>query len=102
MAQFAVQMMNFEPSSVGDASVIDETGIQGGYDFTVTYNLPQALRQPQAPSGETPMSAEAPEPTGILSFFDALKQQLGLKLEKQNRPVPMLVIDHVERTPTEN
>jgi hypothetical protein len=29
-------------------------------------------------------------------------RQLGLKLEKQKRPVPVLVIDHINEKPTEN
>jgi uncharacterized protein (TIGR03435 family) len=32
----------------------------------------------------------------------ALEKQLGLKLELQKRPMPVLVIDHVEQKPTEN
>jgi uncharacterized protein (TIGR03435 family) len=35
------------------------------------------------------------------SIFDALKQQLGLKLEAQKGPVDYFVIDHVEK-PAEN
>jgi uncharacterized protein (TIGR03435 family) len=34
--------------------------------------------------------------------FDAVSKQLGLKLEKQRRPMPVLVIDHIEERPTEN
>jgi uncharacterized protein (TIGR03435 family) len=42
------------------------------------------------------------EPNGALSVFDAVTKQLGLKLEKTTRPYPVLVIDHIEETPTEN
>jgi len=42
------------------------------------------------------------DPTGGLSFFDAIEKQLGLKLEKQKRPMPIIVIDHIEQTPIEN
>ena len=42
------------------------------------------------------------DPNGALSLFDAVSKQLGLKLEKQTRPVPVLVIDHIEEKPTEN
>jgi len=31
-----------------------------------------------------------------------VKQQLGIKLEKQRRPEPGLVIDHIEQKPTDN
>jgi uncharacterized protein (TIGR03435 family) len=44
----------------------------------------------------------ASDPNGALSFFDAVNKQLGLKLEKQKRPLPVLVIDHVDEKPTEN
>ncbi len=47
-------------------------------------------------------SGTASEPNGALSFFDAVNKQLGLKLEKEKRPVPVLVIDHIEEKPTEN
>jgi uncharacterized protein (TIGR03435 family) len=35
-------------------------------------------------------------------LFTAVQEQLGLKLESQKVPVDYLVIDHLERTPTEN
>jgi uncharacterized protein (TIGR03435 family) len=37
-----------------------------------------------------------------VSLFEAVDKQLGLKLVEQKRPVPVLVIDHIEQTPTEN
>ena len=45
---------------------------------------------------------EASLPSGALSLFDALTKQLGLKLEMQKRPTPVLVIDHVDQKPTDN
>jgi uncharacterized protein (TIGR03435 family) len=42
------------------------------------------------------------DPNGAISLFDAVNKQLGLKLEMQKRPVPVLVIDHVEEKPTDN
>jgi uncharacterized protein (TIGR03435 family) len=54
---------------------------------------------PPQPSGD---ANAAPDPSGALSLFDAVYKQLGLKLEKQKRPVPVLVIDHIEEKPTDN
>jgi uncharacterized protein (TIGR03435 family) len=34
--------------------------------------------------------------------FNALRDQLGLKLESQKAPREMLVIDHADKIPTEN
>ena len=39
---------------------------------------------------------------GAVFFEDALNKQLGIKLEMQKRPMPVLVIDHVEEKPTDN
>jgi uncharacterized protein (TIGR03435 family) len=64
--------------------VVDKTGIEGAYDFTLRY----------APDGAT----DSPLP----SLFTALQEQFGLKLVPQNVPVEMLVINHVDRVPTEN
>jgi uncharacterized protein (TIGR03435 family) len=40
-------------------------------------------------------------PNGAISLFDAVRNQLGVKLEKERRPVPVLVIDHIEEQPPE-
>jgi uncharacterized protein (TIGR03435 family) len=45
---------------------------------------------------------EASVPSGAVSLFDAVTRQLGLKLEMQKRPTPVLVIDHIEQKPTDN
>jgi len=42
------------------------------------------------------------DPNGAVSLFDAINKQLGLKLEAQKRPVPVLVIDHIEEKPKDN
>jgi uncharacterized protein (TIGR03435 family) len=64
--------------------VVDKTGIEGAYDFSLRY----------APDGAT----DSPLP----SLFTAIQEQFGLKLVPEKVPVEMLVIDHVDRAPTEN
>jgi uncharacterized protein (TIGR03435 family) len=54
------------------------------------------------PGASATAASTATDPIGALSLFDAVSKQLGLKLEKQRRPVPVLVIDHIEEKPTEN
>jgi uncharacterized protein (TIGR03435 family) len=73
--------------------VIDQTGLDKNYDFTLAF-LPEL--PPDFPKENLP--------PGMLdrpSIFDALKEQLGLKLQAQKGPVGFYVIDHVER-PSEN
>jgi uncharacterized protein (TIGR03435 family) len=87
--------------------VTNTTGLTGGYDFTINFSYQFALlgggpgrggAEPAAPSN----TAEAAEPTGAISFADALDEQLGLKLVEDKRPVSVWVIDHVESKPTDN
>jgi uncharacterized protein (TIGR03435 family) len=76
-----------------DRQVIDGTGLTGYYDFTLAF-------MPELPPGFD----KANLPQEFLdrpSTFDALKAQLGLKLEAQKGPVEYYVIDHVEK-PEEN
>jgi len=81
--------------------VIDKTGLEGGWDFTFSFSPIGALNLSRKPS-ENAANGEASDPTDTLSLFEALQRQLGLKLETEKRPIPVLVIDHIERTPTEN
>jgi uncharacterized protein (TIGR03435 family) len=77
-------------------TVVDGTGLKGSYDFTLSFSSADRML-PTA--GDAANSAE---PNGALSLFDAVNRQLGLKLEKTKRPYPVLVIDHIDETPTEN
>jgi len=70
--------------------VMDETGLLGRYDFTI--QLPSVRRATDAAAASDP----AP------SIFTAVEEQLGLKLESATRSFPQLIIDSIEREPTEN
>ena len=63
--------------------IVDKTGIVGDFDITVQYS-----RNPDVSS--------AP------SVFTALQDILGLKLDPAKVPVEILVVDHVEKSPTAN
>lgn len=76
--------------------VQDRTGLTGNYDFTLKYTMiPMSGASSATPDGQ-PVPA-APDPSGGLSLFAAIQQQLGLKLESTKGPVEIIVIDHVER-----
>jgi bla regulator protein BlaR1 len=76
-----------------DRPVVDQTGLTGRFDFSIEF-APES-NAPSTPNADAP--ADLPGP----SFLDALREQLGLKLETSKAPLPILVVDHVER-PSEN
>ncbi len=73
--------------------VIDKTGLKGFYDFKLSFlpELPPDVNKDNLPPG----FLDRPP------IFEALREQLGLKLQPEKGPVPYYVIDHVER-PSEN
>ncbi|HEY4085733.1 MAG TPA: TIGR03435 family protein [Bryobacteraceae bacterium] len=77
--------------------VLDATGLEGGWDFTLSFSKGAQFR-----GGKAPEPGAAPDPNGAISAPEALEKQLGLKLELRKRPVRMLVIDRIEKTPTGN
>jgi uncharacterized protein (TIGR03435 family) len=84
--------------------IYDETGLRGTYDFALTYEPVYACRtctsggpDGASPPPPAPSLDEAPP---VLSV--ALDQQLGLKLEKKQRPVDVIVIDRIDRVPAPN
>ena len=106
MAQFAKLLQEIAPGYIHN-EVVDATGLTGGnWDFTLNFSgdgFQKACRGGDGPSGgAAPGAAAASDPSGGLSLLDALPKQVGLKLEMQKRPFPVLVIDHVEQKPVEN
>jgi uncharacterized protein (TIGR03435 family) len=88
--------------------VVDETGLPDGYDFTlsfspsrssnISYSIPSAPARPaEAANGLT-----ASDPNGAIPLPEAIRRQIGLKLETKKLPAQVLVIDHVDEKPTDN
>jgi len=69
--------------------VVDKTGLDKSYDFTLTF-------APQLPPGVSRDSLP-PELQELPSIFDAVRDQLGLKLEPTRGPVDYYIIDHIDR-----
>jgi uncharacterized protein (TIGR03435 family) len=80
-----------------DQAVTDETGLTASYDIAFIWT-PDPSQMGGRPAPESPQEASAPES----SLFAALEQQLGLKLVPKKVQRDCLVIDHAEKTPTEN
>ncbi len=80
-------------SGAVDRPVVDQTGLTGTYDFTIEWS-------PQASDPLATILRLQPDPDGP-TFLDAVREQLGLKLESTKGPLQVLVIDHVDR-PSDN
>ncbi len=89
-------------SREGYGPVEDATGLTGRYDIGLSWARDPAFsqRSPIA-SASAPPGADIPAPEGP-SLFTALRDSLGLRLERRNVQVQFVVIDHIERIPTEN
>ena len=85
MSQAAMMM-------VGQAGrpVVDRTGLSGNWQFVMTFAQERPLGAPAPPNEQTLPDPNAP------SFFTALQEQLGLKLESTKAPFEVTVIDTAE------
>jgi uncharacterized protein (TIGR03435 family) len=76
------------------APVEDNTGLAGIFQVELKW------KSESSAAGTPDAVGVAGEPG--LSIFTAIKQQLGLILKADKVSVDMIVIDHADRTPTEN
>jgi uncharacterized protein (TIGR03435 family) len=80
-----------------DRPVVDKTGIAGAFDFTLRWS-PDESQFSRLGIFYRPPAEDSSLPPPL---FEAIQEQLGLKLEPVKAPVDALVIDHIER-PTAN
>jgi uncharacterized protein (TIGR03435 family) len=78
--------------------VLDKTGLQGAYDFTLSFSsVNRTNGVPQPKDSES----DAIDPSGAMTLYDAVSRELGLKLVKEKRPMPVLVIDSMQEKPVD-
>ena len=81
--------------------VVDRTGLMGDYDFKLKW--PQQAEPPVETSVHTNAQTGAKQTTvhiGAASLIAAVEEQLGLKLDPQSIPLPVLIIDRAEKPAT--
>jgi uncharacterized protein (TIGR03435 family) len=94
-----------------DKPVVDATGLKGKYEINMYYvtdtDMPpamlRAMAQARANAGLAP-GAQDSTPEVRLSgptLLHALRDQLGLRLESKKGSVDLLVVDHIEKLPTD-
>jgi uncharacterized protein (TIGR03435 family) len=93
----ALARMLANQKEVEGRSVIDRTGLDGKYDYTMHWTPEQSSQTPGGGDNglSQPVGADGPP------LFTALQDQLGLKLRAEKGEVETIVVDHVER-PSEN
>jgi uncharacterized protein (TIGR03435 family) len=95
----------------GGRQVVDMTGLKGNYQVSVDvsfadlrFGMPgggMGAQQSGAAANASPATA-ASDPSGVGSSVNDSVKKLGLKLEPRKAPVEELIIDHAEKTPTED
>jgi uncharacterized protein (TIGR03435 family) len=104
MAQFADLLAAVGGRADIRNHVVDKTGLTDGYDFSLSYTTgSRLLVQEAAAQAAARQAGEATAgPVEGLGIEDAVRKELGVRLEKQPLPLPFLILDHVDQTPTEN
>jgi uncharacterized protein (TIGR03435 family) len=118
MSGFADMLTQF--SQMGDGGgrqVVDMTNLKGNYEVAIDFALADLLqmarangmdipmgagRGPGGPVGGAPSDAASELGGGATSSITQAVSALGLKLEPRKAMVNQLIIDHVEKTATEN
>ena len=123
VAEGGAMRMEFSKMKMGDLAdmlsqfldrpVMDMTGLTGSYQVALDLSMEDLMKVarasgfgammgagpgPRADAGRSPGDAAS---TPGSSLFTAV-QQLGLRLDGRKAPVEMIVVDHLEKTPTEN
>lgn len=86
-----VKMLTDALSSLLGRAVTNDTGLDGPFDFKVQWT----------PDPAAPGEPSHTEDTSGTSIFAAVQEQLGLKLDSKKGPVPVFVVERIEK-PTEN
>jgi uncharacterized protein (TIGR03435 family) len=112
MAGFADMLTQFSQMGGGGAAgpqIVDMTGLKGYYQASIDFSLADLISMmrsrgldiPGGPGGGAPAAGAAIDPDGKSSLLEAV-QSLGLKLESRKAMVEQLIVDHMEKTPTDN
>jgi bla regulator protein BlaR1 len=74
----------FIVGATGGRPVVNQTGLQGAYDFKLTWASDR-------------LTPEASRDQDVPTLFTAVQEQLGLRLVPSKAPVEVIVIDHIEK-----
>jgi uncharacterized protein (TIGR03435 family) len=84
---------SFLQSLILDRPVVDQTSLTGRFDFSVTFTPDDSQFNGHPPPFPKPAEGVEPAP----GLYEAIQQQLGLKLSAEKTQVDVIAIDHVEK-----
>jgi uncharacterized protein (TIGR03435 family) len=85
-----------------DRPVIDMTELKGRYHMQVVMDMGPPPPPGAAGRGRSGGDGSGPLDDPLANGFFRSLDKAGLKLEKRNAPVELVVVDHLEKRPTEN
>jgi len=113
-ADMMTQLMSQLGGGPGGRQIVDMTGIKGSYDASLEISLAEIIAITRSAGADIPagagrgvagpgnLPAVASDPGGGGSSVTDAVQSMGLKLESRKAIVDQFIVDHVEKTPTEN
>jgi uncharacterized protein (TIGR03435 family) len=113
-ADMMTQLFTQLSGGTGGKQVVDMTGIKGNYDASLEISLAEIIALARAAGADIPAGPRAgagvpgaaplvaSDPGGGGSSMTDAVQSMGLKLESRKAMVDQFVVDHIEKTPTEN
>jgi uncharacterized protein (TIGR03435 family) len=112
-ADMMTQLMSQLGGGPGGRQIVDMTGIKGSYDASLEISLTEIIAMARSAGVDIPVGAGrgaagpgnlpvASDPSGGGSSVTDAVQSMGLKLESRKAMVDQFIVDHVEKTPTEN
>jgi len=109
LADTLTQMMTQMGGGSG-RQVLDMTELKGNYEVTLEFSLADMMAAARSQGFDVPGgggsgsagAAVASDPGGGGSTVSASVEKLGLKLESRKAPVEQVVVDSMEKAPTEN
>jgi len=102
-ADMTTQLLTQLGGGTATRRIVDMTGIEGNYDASFEISVAEMMNIARAPGGDAPSGPVpvASDPGGGSTLADAL-QSMGLKLETRKANMEQFIVDHIEKTPTEN
>jgi uncharacterized protein (TIGR03435 family) len=99
MAEFSENLE--QATGFFDHPIVDATGLEGGWNFLLGWSAVNRIAPPPGPNQQGGVAGNAADPVVGLSSYEAVEKEMGIKLVKQKRSIPVVVVDHVDEKPLE-